>query len=709
MSPKAALRYGLTLALALCGRVAHAQDFKREVIYQIVTDRFMNGDTANDDPSVSPGLFDPTRSNWHLYWGGDLQGIGQKLSYLKGLGVTALWISPPVDNINEGILDGAGQPTAPYHGYWARDFKRIEEHFGDAANSWKPYDDLVAAAHALGMKVIVDFAPNHTSPGNAGEMGALFDEGVFMTDYPGDTQRRFHRNPGVGNWDDRYQLQYFQLFGLADLDQTQPQIDAYLKDAARLFVQHGTDAFRIDASKHVTWGWQPSLVSSIFSAGRSFVFGEWYQGGTTDALYRDSVKLANQSGLSLLDFPLNTALRNVFGRDHGFAELDAVMTRENADFVGKDDLITFVDNHDMSRFLTLHNDPGRLHQALVFLLTGRGIPCVLYGTEQYLHVDEGGGGDPFNRAMMSSWRTDTLAYKVVGELSALRRTNGAVPYGSWRQRWIDADVYVYERRFFEDVVLVAINKSASRSYNLTGLFTALPAGTYADVLAGWMGGPTLSVSSGSPGENPVMPFSLGPGKAAVWARSSSSTTPQVGSLGPTRGPSGLQVTVAGEGFGATPGRVLFGTTEAALASWSDLEATFVVPSLPGGTYDVSVRQAGGAVSNPIRFTLSGGLQVPVTFTVRNAIPTQWGDNIFLVGNTLELGRWNPTWDDAVGPMLAPSYPDWFITTSVAAGQTVEFKFVRIGVNGGVTWENGANHTYTAPLTGPGHVEVSWQY
>ncbi len=120
------------LIISLTGRAA---DFKRETIYQIITDRFYNGGTANDNPAQSSGLFDATQSNWRLYWGEDLQGIQAKMTYLKIMGVTAIWISPPVDNLNLSV-PFAGQPTASYHGYQGRDFKRIEEHSGDSANTW---------------------------------------------------------------------------------------------------------------------------------------------------------------------------------------------------------------------------------------------------------------------------------------------------------------------------------------------------------------------------------------------------------------------------------------------------------------------------------------------------------------------------------------------------------------------------------------------
>ena len=72
---------------------------------------------------------------------------------------------------------------------------------------------------------------------------------------------------------------------------------------------------------------------------------------------------------------------------------------------------------------------------------------------------------------------------------------------------------------------------------------------------------------------------------------------------------------------------------------------------------------------------------------------------------MELGNWNTTWDGAVGPMLTPNYPNWFLNVSVPAGQTIQFKFIKIAANGTVTWENGANHSYTVPTSGTGFVNV----
>jgi len=690
---------------------ALASDFKREIVYQIITDRFFDGNTANNNPSQSAGLYDATKTNWRLYWGGDLQGIQQKMSYLAGMGVTAIWISPPVDNLNTNIPDGGGNPTASYHGYQGRDFKRIEEHFGNASNTWTDFDAMVTAAHQNGIKVIIDFAPNHSTQDNAGEFGSLYDNGTFLGNYTNDSNGYFHHNPNIagGGWDDRYQVQYYTLFDLADVNQEHATMDGYMKAAAQLFQQHGVDGFRIDAVKHVTWGWEYSFANSIYTYGDSFLFGEWYQGNTSDPLYHDSYKFANKSGISLLDFPLNTAIRNVFGSNSNFSDIDSVITAEGSNFTWKEDLVTFVDNHDMARFLSINNNNNRLHEALSFILTSRGIPCIYYGTEQYLHNDTGGGTDPYNRPMMPGFSTTTTAYTLTNRLSALRRSNPAIPYGSMTQRWINNDVYIYERKFFGSVVLVAINKNETTGYSISGLNTSLPVGTQSDYLTGLLGGVPITVGSGSGGNNPVNTFTLPAHTVSVWQFTEGSAPPEIGSIGPTAGQSGVKTTIAGRNFGTTTGTVKFGTTTATVNSWSPTQIVVTTPSVTNGNYNVTVTNSGGTVSNGIQYTVLTAKLIPVTFTVYNATPTQTGDYIFLTGNTVELGAWSTTWDGAVGPMLTPNYPNWFLNASMPAGQTIQFKFIKIAANGAVTWENGANHTYTVPTSGVGYVNVNWQY
>jgi len=697
-----------TVTLLAFLRMATAQDLKKQVIYQIVTDRFFNGDATNDNPPQSAGLFDSTQANWFAYWGGDLAGIQQKMSYIKGMGVTAIWISPTVDNENKNMNTSA-PISAPYHGYDARDFMRVEEHFGDSSNSWTAFNNLVTAAHQNGIKVIVDWANNHSNYNGGGESGALYNNGVFMASDSSDPNGYFHHNPNISDYNDRYQLQYYTLDGLEDLNQENATIDNYLKTAIHQFQSHGADGFRLDAIKHATWGWEYSFANSVFNQSPSFLFGEWYNNNQYDPLYHDAYKFANKSGIGELDFGFNSSVRDVFASNNNFSEIDATISAENSNFTWNNDLVTFFDSHDESRLLTLNNNNNRLHEAMAFLLTCRGIPVILYGDEQYLHNDTNSGNDPYNRVWMSSFSTSTTAYQLINKLATLRKNNDAIGYGGFRQRWLNNDVYIYERQFFNDVALVAINKNDSTGYAVSGLYTALPSGTYGDYLNGLLGGANLAVTAGSGGNNPANNFTLPAHTVAVWQSVGTPSAPEVGSIGPTVGQPGLKVIIAGKGFGNSTGQILFGSTAASIQLWSDTSVTCTVPSVTNGIYQAQLKNSSGTAANPIQFTVLTGQLIPVTFTVNNATPTSTGDYIFATGNTIELGNWGTTFDTASGPMLDPNYPNWFLNVSLPAGVQVQFKFIKIAANGSVTWENGSNHQYTVPGSGTGSVNVNWQY
>jgi glycosidase len=697
------------LALTVSGAAVAgpAQDFKKQVIYQIVTDRFFDGDPTNDDPPQSPGMYDSTKTNWQMYWGGDLAGIQQNMAYLAGMGVTAIWISPPVDNINKlAVLSGVSY--APYHGYWARDLQQIEEHFGDVNNTWTAFDNLIASAHQNGIRVIVDFAANDSNPDDGGENGVLYNNnGTTFASYqndPAPPNNLFHHNPTITNFNDPFQLQYYTLDDLADLNQENSQVDGYLKQALLQFMQHGADAFRLDAVKHVTWGWEYTLANAAFTEGPTFLFGEWLQ-AVTDPTYPDSVTFSNRSGIGLLDYPLAYALQDAFGNDADFHEVDNTITQENSDFASPNDLVTFLDNHDIPRLLTINNNQNRLQEALALLLACRGIPVVLYGDEQYLHNDTNGGNDPYNRVWMSAFNTSTTAYQLVTQMANLRQANLALAYGTSQQRWINGDVYILERQFFNDVVLIAVNKNDSTAQPISGLYTALPPGSYSDYLNGLLGGFSMQVNSGG-GNNPVTNFSLPPHTVSVWQSSTLAASPELGSVGPRIAQAGLTATAAGDGLGSS-GTLLVGTTQATVQAWSNSSVTFTVPPVPPGAYNVTVMTSGGAVSNALPLTVLTGPQIPVTFTV-NAVPLTAGASVYLTGNVVELGNSVPNASSAVGPLLVVpgTGSSFFINASAPAGAQIQFTFFQVLPDNSTVPEN-TNHSYSVPTSGVGNVSVAW--
>ena len=129
--------------------------------------------------------------------------------------------------------------------------------------------------------------------------------------------------------------------------------------------------------------------------------------------------------------------------------------------------------------------------------------------------------------------------------------------------------------------------------------------------------------------------------------------------------------------------------------------------LLSGIHDV--RPLGSATTIP--FSVRTAELIPVRFTLKNAMVNE-GDCVLLTGNAAELGKWarpNPTSDKIAGSTVSPNYAKWFVSVSVPAGQTIQFKFIKIAANGTVSWEKGSNHTYTVPMSGEGSVTVNWQY
>jgi glycosidase len=680
--------------------VSNKQNFSTDVIYQIFTDRFADGNPANN-PTGS--AYSPGCTNLRLYCGGDWKGITDKINagYFTNMGVTALWISQPVENIYS-VINYSGVNNTSYHGYWARDFKKTNPYYGTFAD----LQTLINAAHAKGIKIVIDFAPNHTSPAletdsSFAENGRLYDNGTLLGGYTNDTNGYFHHNGGT----DFSSLEdgiYRNLYDLADLNHNVSRIDTYFKEAIKVWLDLGIDGIRVDAVKHMPMGWQKNWMSYIYGYKPVFTFGEWFLG--TNENDPSNVYFANESGMSLLDFRFAQKVRQVL-RDNTdtMYGLDSMISTTASDYAQVADQVTFIDNHDMERFKSGSVSNRRVEQALALLLTSRGVPAIYYGTEQYMS----GGTDPDNRAMMSSFSETTTAFNVIKKLAPLRKSNPAIAYGSTQQRWINNDVYIYERKFGNSVAVVAINRNLSSSASISGLVTSFPAGTYTDQLGGLLGGGSITASS----TGAVSTFTLGAGAVAVWQYTPAQTTPVIGHVGPVMGKAGNTVTIDGRGFGSTKGTVYFGTTAvtgSGIVSWEDTQIKVVVPSVAAGKYSVKVRTSGSVDSNSYNgFNVLTGNQVSVRFIVQNAT-TVSGENVYLVGNVAELGNWDPA--SAIGPMfnrVIRAYPTWYFDVSVPAGTALEFKFIK--KNGSVvTWEGGSNHTYTTPASGTGTITVNWQ-
>jgi alpha-amylase len=414
-----------------------------ENFYFVMADRFENGRTANDLGGLPADRmtsgYDPT--NKGFYHGGDLEGIRQRLSYIRSLGTTAIWLTPSFKN-------KAVQPedqSAGYHGYWITDFTQIDPHLGTN----QELAALIAEAHGMGMKVFFDIITNHTAdvidyreahrPAYVSKderpyrtaAGAPFDDRDFagtrtfpplsptvsfpFTPFvpPGEPAKvpawlndvTLYHNRGNTTFTGENSL-YGDFFGLDDLFTEHPRVVQGMTDIYTGWIRDfGIDGFRIDTMKHVNDEfWQrfaPDVVAYARARGKRqfFMFGEVFdttKSFTSHFTTHDRVQ-------AVLDFPFQQAAQN-------FAA-GSQPTDQLRDFFAGDDwytdadsnayqLPTFLGNHDMGRigrFVKVAN-PGatdaevlardRLAHELMYF--SRGNPVIYYGDEQGFTGD---GGD----------------------------------------------------------------------------------------------------------------------------------------------------------------------------------------------------------------------------------------------------------------------------------------------------------------------------
>lgn len=413
-----------------------------ERFYFVMTDRFANGDPANDrgDWDAADGDarevhgFDPTDKGF--YHGGDLRGLIDRLDYVEGLGTTAIWLTPSFKNVPvQGV--GTDDVSAGYHGYWTVDFTQIDPHLGTNAE----LDELIAEAGARGIDIYFDIITNHTadvitySPeeytyvfkadrpytdaaGNpfdpADHAGAAtFPELDPATSFPRvpvvppgleDVKQPawlndvtlYHNRGNIGDsqWDDPEAATYGDFFGLDDLMTEHPAVVQGFVDVYEYWVDRGVAGFRIDTAKHVNTEFWEQWASAIKDHAPEdfFMFGEVYSGDPN--LLAPYVRDTDMS--SVLDFAFQAAASGFATGANGdvlqrlFANDSLYTTPDSSAYA----LPTFLGNHDMGRIgffvrnAAEREEASALAHSLMYLT--RGQPVVYYGDEQGF---VGAGGD----------------------------------------------------------------------------------------------------------------------------------------------------------------------------------------------------------------------------------------------------------------------------------------------------------------------------
>jgi glycosidase len=357
-----------------------------DLIYMLMIDRFGDGDPSNDDPAPSRGIYD--RANKFYYHGGDLQGVINRLPYLKDLGVTAVWLSPWYDNYdrpNEIELK-EGRPSTGFHGYNAQDFYAVEEHFGTLPK----LRELVEEAHRAGIKIIQDSVVNHTGPYHpwvADQPTPTWFNGTRERHLANVFETWALHDPRPDPQTKRATMEGWFLDFLPDLNQDDEETKRYLIQNTLWWI----GATGLDAIREDTWQYVPNSFWRDWTAAikREFpqvrVFGEVKDGDATHVSFFQGGRVrfdGVDSGLdSLLDFPLFYPARHAFAGGKPVKEVAQLLSKD-ALYTNPDLLVTLVGSHDDGRFMS---EPGAtvagLKLAHTFLLTTRGVPQIYYGDE----------------------------------------------------------------------------------------------------------------------------------------------------------------------------------------------------------------------------------------------------------------------------------------------------------------------------------------
>jgi glycosidase len=473
------------------------EPFASEAVYFVVTDRFVNGDPGNDhrdqgsfDIPLAP--CDGVAGNIG-YLGGDFKGIADNLDYIHGMGFSAVWITPIVDNPDEpfsgGEPPGCGtiltdRGKTGYHGYWGVNFYEVDEHLPSPGMQ---FPDLAAAMHGRGMKLVLDIVGNHGSPAwtmtrEQPKFGRIYGrDGTLLADHQNLHPTRLDpaNNPlhafynATGPVDAKDGSIYDgNLAQLADFDAANPAVLEYLVGAYGQWIDQGADAFRID-----TIGWMPHGFWKQFAdrirekRPGFFMFGE--------AFDYDAANIAvhtrpENGGVSVLDFPMKQAMDEVFGgKGAGYERLVPALFLDSGPYANPYDLATFYDNHDMPRmdasdegFIDAHN----------WLFTARGIPVIYYGSETGFmrgRAEHAGNRNYFGQERIDAAPQSPI-FAPLQRIATLRRESPALQRGLQLNVKLEGDEAVFYRVYQRDgtaqTALVLLNKGeAARRITLDTL------------------------------------------------------------------------------------------------------------------------------------------------------------------------------------------------------------------------------------------------
>lgn len=397
-----------------------------DLIYLIMPDRFANADESND---VITSMEEKTVNRKEPFGrhGGDLKGIENNLDYIQSFGANTLWLTPFQEN---------NEPEASYHGYAITNHYKTDPRFGTN----KDYINLSKAAHQRNMKMVIDLVFNHI--GDQHWMVKDIPFPSFIHRFDTFTRTNYRANTLL----DPYAAPYDKkIFNEGWFDKRMPDLNMKDPALARYMIQQTLwwlyeaeiDAIRIDTYTYPDQEFMKLWYQAIRKEFPEMsIFGEiWEHAVPMQSYFVPKNKSYTEEMQNVLDFQFCFAMDEFVNQDFGWTEgVSKLYYSISQDYLYKDPFhhVTFIDNHDLDRFLSqVNGDVSKLKVALGMLLTMRGVPCIFYGTEVLM---KGKGSHGIIREDFSGGWKEDVVNKFVSE-NRTKEENELIDYISKIQSW----------------------------------------------------------------------------------------------------------------------------------------------------------------------------------------------------------------------------------------------------------------------------------
>lgn len=483
-----------------------------DVIYLLMPDRFANGDPKNDEvEGMKEGI---NRKDLYGRHGGDLKGIIDNLDYIKDLGMTTLWLNPVLQN---------DQPSQSYHGYAITDFYETDERFGDN----QMYQELANLCHQKGMKIIMDMVVNHCGNEHWFIKDLPMDDWIHQ--FPEFTRSNYrgvaNADPYASEDDKKLMLKGWFDTHMADLNQANPLFATYFIQNSIWWIEYlGLDGIRMDTYSYPYREFLANWAKAIKVEYPNFsIVGEiWEYSSATQAYWLQGFRNKDgyQSNIhSITDFNLSKAINKAFsekdGWDVGVSRLYYALAEDHL-YPNANQLVTFMDNHDVPRFANGNNvDANKQKLGITFLLTTRGVPQWYYGTELLMDGNSHGEVRPeypggwtdhkknvFMGKNLSETEKDILSFSK--KILNWRKNKTVIHTGKLTHFVPQEGVYVYFRHNSKESVMVILNNNEETKTLNTKRFTKLLEGytSAKDVVSGKIISDLKSIQL--PAKNPMI-------------------------------------------------------------------------------------------------------------------------------------------------------------------------------------------------------------